>query len=71
MNMIIERTSTGKAVARATIPGWREGRKKKTIDMKRYAECRKKNASGEMTVGECCAELGISKSLWYKKIKTA
>lgn len=70
-NMIIERTATGKAVAKATDPSWREGRKEKPIDLEQYAKCREKNENGEMTVTECCAELGISKSLWYKKIKTA
>lgn len=68
-NMIVERTSAGKAVAKATKPGWREGRKEKEVDEKAVSQFREKIKKGEMTVTECCKELGISRSLWYSRIK--
>lgn len=70
-NMIVERTSAGKAIARATKPGWREGRKEKNVDVTTVERFRWKVKSGEMTVAECCKTLGISKGTWYKKIKDA
>ena len=68
-NMIIERTTAGKAVAKATKPGWREGRKEKEIDEKAVSEFREKIKKGEKTVTECCEELGISRSTWYGRLK--
>lgn len=64
---IVERTSAGKAVAKATKPGWREGRNRKDIlNLEEYIE---RNQRGEMTVDECCEELGISRSTWYSRVK--
>lgn len=68
-NMIVERTSSGKAVAKATKPGWREGRKEKEINADAMAGYREKIKKGEMTVTECCRELGISRTLWYNRVK--
>ena len=51
--MIIERTMSGKAVARANDPGWREGRKVKEIDGKRFNELLEMNRDGVKTVDEC------------------
>ena len=68
-NMIVERTSAGKAVAKATKPGWREGRKEKEVDEKTVSQFREKIKKGEMTVTECCKALGISRTLWYSRIK--
>ena len=68
-NMIIERTTSGKAVARATKPGWREGRKEKVLDENMVLEFREKIKKGEATVSECCKRLGISRATWYNRIK--
>lgn len=69
-NMIVERTSAGKAVARATKPGWREGRKEKILRKEDIAEFNEKIKKGEMTITECCKNLGISRTTWYKKAET-
>lgn len=69
-DMIVERTTEGKAIAR-TKPGWREGRKAKEIDSDVFSELREKQQKGECTVEECCAELGISKRTWYNRVKVA
>lgn len=68
-DMIVERTSAGKAVAKASNPEWREGRKKKQIDKKAFLKIVEKNKKGELTVEECCTELGISKGTWYNRLK--
>lgn len=68
-DMIVERTSAGKAVAKASNPEWREGRKKKQIDEKAFLKIVEKNKKGELTVEECCTELGISKGTWYNRLK--
>lgn len=68
-NMIVERTSAGKAVAKATKPGWREGRKEKEVSKEAASKFREKIKKGEITVTDCCKELGISRGTWYKKLK--
>ena len=45
------------------------GRPEKAIDMKVFSELHEKNKKGEMTVTECCKELGISRTLWYSRLK--
>lgn len=65
---IVERTQTGKAVAKANNPEWREGRKSKEIDEKLFLELRERNRGGEMTVAECCKALGISRATWYNRV---
>jgi len=64
-DMIVERTSEGKAVARATNPDYKEGRKalEKPEDFEEY---RSRAERGEITVVAACEELGISRSTWYK-----
>jgi DNA invertase Pin-like site-specific DNA recombinase len=69
-NMIVERTSAGKAIARATKPGWREGRKEKILSKEEILEFNEKIKKGEMTITECCKNLGISRTTWYSKTKT-
>ena len=61
-DMIVERTQAGKAVAREN-PLWREGRK--PADVKKL---RMLIASGK-SVAECCAEVGCSRSTYYKYAK--
>jgi DNA invertase Pin-like site-specific DNA recombinase len=65
-DMIVERTSEGKAICRETKPDWREGRKQiETPDFKKFLEKTKK---GEMTVAECCKALNISRRTWYNRV---
>lgn len=65
-DMIVQRTSEGKAVAKAKNPEWREGRKK-NIDIPQDVINRVEN--GEMSVSGACRELGISRSSWYNEMK--
>lgn len=66
-DMIVERTSTGKAVARANDPDWREGRKVKEVpDFQKFLE---KQKDGQMTVTDCCRVLGISRTTWYNRVR--
>lgn len=67
--MIMERTAEGKAVARQR-EGYREGRKPVSVDMTLFKNLRKKQKDGEMTPSECWTALGLSKSSWYKLLKT-
>jgi DNA invertase Pin-like site-specific DNA recombinase len=64
-DQILERLNTGKAVAKSH--GKRtDGRKRKDPpDFKKFLE---KQKEGLMSVGECCKEMGISRSTWYKKV---
>ena len=68
-DMIVERTMTGKAVAKANNPEYREGRKEIEIDEKVFSELIVKNKKGEIGVVECCKILGISKSTWYNRLR--
>lgn len=64
-DMIVERTTMGKAMKREHDPEWREGRKAVEIDPVEFEKISQKQKDGEMTVAECCRELGISRSTWY------
>lgn len=65
-DMIVERTSEGKAICRETKPDWREGRKPMEIpDFEKFLE---KTKRGELTVTESCKQLGIGRTTWYKKV---
>lgn len=68
-NMIVERTQTGKAVAKANNPDWRVGRKEIEIDDKLFKELRKRQKKRELTVAECCEKLGIGETTWYNRIR--
>lgn len=61
-DMIVERTSAGKAYAREHNPNFREGRPPK--------EVKPELLPGE-TVSAACARLGISRTQWYRKVKAA
>ena len=70
-DMIVERTSIGKAVAKQNDPNWREGRKAIAFadgEIERYQGL---VASGAKTVNECCKELGISRGTWYNRVANA
>ena len=47
------------------------GRPEKKVDAVLLSECRAKIQKGEMTVAECCKELGISRGTWYNRVRTA
>lgn len=67
-DMIVERTSEGKEICRETKPDWREGRKQvETPDFQKFL---KKQKDGELTVAECCKELGISRRTWYNRVSS-
>ena len=65
-DMIVERTSEGKAIARER-EDFREGRPAKEIpDFEKFL---KKQKDGQLSVSQCCAALSISRSTWYAKAK--
>ena len=65
-DMIVERTSEGKAVARER-EDYREGRPSKEVpDFQKFL---KKQKDGLITVEECCKVLGIGRSTWYARAK--
>ena len=69
-DMIMERLNDGKAEAKAKNPDYREGRKALEIPLE-FEGCRNYVAEGNMTVTEACKYLGISRTLWYKWMKTS
>lgn len=67
-DMIVERTSEGKAIAREK--GVRvDGRPKLNISTEELKKFLKKQKDGEMTVSECCQQLAISRQSWYNYVK--
>ena len=69
-DMIVERLNDGKAEAKAKNPDYREGRKTLEIPTQ-FETYRTSVANGRMSVVAACRELGISRSLWYKWMKTS
>ena len=65
-DMIVERTSEGKAICRENDPDWREGRKQ--VEIPDFEKFLKKQKDGEMTIAECCKELGISRRTWSNRV---
>jgi DNA invertase Pin-like site-specific DNA recombinase len=63
-DMIVERLADGKAEAKEINPDYKEGRK--AVEVPNFQEYADKVAAGEMTVKEAIAELGISRSKWYR-----
>ena len=68
-DMIVARTSEGKAICREHDPDWKEGRKAKEIP--EFEKFLKMQKDGHLTVSECCKELGISRSTWYERVRKA
>ena len=66
-NKIKVRQAEGIAAKKAS-GDWDEyGRpRKEPIDFQKFLE---KQKSGEMSVAECCRELGISRATWYNRLK--
>ena len=64
-DQILERLNTGKEIAKAH--GKRvDGRTPVEVpDFEKFLE---KTKRGEMTVTECCKQLGIGRTTWYKKV---
>lgn len=67
-DMIVERTSEGKAVKKATDPNFREGRKALEVPAD-FGGYLKRVDEGMLTVKDACATLGVSRSTWYKWAK--
>ena len=47
------------------------GRPKNEVNAAEFQKILKKQKSGQMTVGECCKKLNISRSSWYRLVKEA
>ena len=67
-DMIVERTAEGRALARATNPDYKEGRKELEIP-ESFSSYMNGVDEGEITVTAACKEMGISRSTWYKWAK--
>lgn len=67
-DMIVQRTQEGKEIAKQR-SDWREGRKKKAIDMKRFKQLKNMISDGYMTVDMAAKDLGISRAKWYRLVK--
>lgn len=65
-DMIVERTTEGKEVARAR-EGWREGRR--PVEVPDFPKFLKKQKEGQITVSEAIKQLGISRATWYNLAK--
>lgn len=60
-DMIVERTSEGKAIKRATDPDYKEGRPRKEIPSKFF-----ELLDSDVSVAEACKALGIHRTQWYR-----
>lgn len=67
-DMIWERTQEGKMAAKANNPDYKEGRKALEIP-RGFHGLRERVDEGGITVSGACAELGISRSTWYKWVR--
>ena len=66
-DMIVQRTQEGKEIARTK--GVRvDGRPRKEISIEESRRLLKLQRDRKISVNQCCAELGISRSYWYKEI---
>lgn len=64
-DMIVERTSEGKAVAMMD-PNWKQGRKPVEFDADEFARLHSLVSAGSISVTEASAKLGISRAKWYR-----
>ena len=67
---IVERLADGKVEAKAKNPDYKEGRKELEIPDS-FGGYLERVTEGELTVKVACAELGISRTTWYKWVKGA
>ncbi|XCH79045.1 MAG: recombinase family protein [Candidatus Dehalobacter alkaniphilus] len=65
-DMIVERTSVGKEIAKQK-DGYREGRP--SIETQDFEKFHKKQKDGLITVKQGCKALGISRSVWYDRVR--
>lgn len=63
---IIERLNTGKAIAKSHGKKVNGRYRKEPADFQNFV---KKQKDGELTVAECCEQLGISRATWYNRLK--
>lgn len=61
---IVERTSSGKALAKEK-EGYREGRPRVEIP-DNFMEYVAKNAAGKISVATACKEMGVARAHWYR-----
>ena len=66
-DMIVERTSAGKAYAREHKEGYREGRP--VGEYPNFKKFFKMQKDGSITVEAACKQMGISKSQWYVLVR--
>lgn len=64
-DMIIQRTSEGKEIARSRAD-FKEGRPKVEVDIDTFKKLSQEQEDGIKTVKECCEVLNIAKTTWYK-----
>lgn len=64
-DMIIQRTSEGKEIARSRAD-FKEGRPKVEVDIDTFKKLSQEQEDGTKTVKECCEVLNIAKTTWYK-----
>lgn len=60
-DMIVERTSEGKAVKRATDPNFKEGRPRREVPAEFF-----KLLDSDISVADACKRLGIHRTQWYR-----
>lgn len=65
-DQILERLNTGKAVAKSHGKKTDGRYRKDPVDFEKFL---KKQKDGEMSVKECCEQLGISRATWYNKVR--
>lgn len=68
-NMIVERTSAGKAYKRATDPNYHEGRMPLQYDKTVFETLYAQVQSGVITAKEASERLGVGRTSWYKIVK--
>lgn len=68
-DLIVERTTAGRAFKRATDPNYREGRKPKGYNEDLFADLHTRVCNGEITARNAAKMLGVGKSKWYEIVK--
>lgn len=65
-DQILERFNTGKEIVKAH-GGKTDGRYRKEVP--EFQKFLRKQKEGQLTVNECCKQLGISRSTWYDRVR--
>ena len=68
-DLIVERTTAGRAYKRATDPNYKEGRKVKQYDESLFNELQVRVVNGELTAKQAATALGIGRSKWFEIVK--